>query len=166
MKYSGGMMMKDFTSRTLNRSFEYILFASKLEVINQVDADAHSTAATNDPHAVAKTVAAVAPKAGEITPLEGGKTIADVHADLDQLKDQQVALRARVMKVSLEIAGKNWVTLQDGTGTPPNNKLIATTSEVVTVGDLVTATGVVHTNVDLGSGYNYSVLLEEATFTK
>ena len=35
VKYTGGMTMKDFTSRTLNRSFEYILFASKLEVINQ-----------------------------------------------------------------------------------------------------------------------------------
>jgi hypothetical protein len=48
----------------------------------------------------------------------------------------------------------------------PNNKLIATTSEVVAVGDLVTVTGVVHTDVDLGSGYNYSVLLEEVTFTR
>ena len=70
------------------------------------------------------------------------------------------------MKVSLDISGKNWITLQDGTGTAPNNKLIATTSEVVAVGDLVTVTGVVHTDVDLGSGYNYSVLLEEAKFTQ
>jgi hypothetical protein len=166
VKYSGGMMMKDFTSRTLDRSFEYILFASKLEVVNQVNADAHSAAAGNDPHAVANTAAAVAPKPGEIAALDGGKTIAVVHVESEQLKNQQIALRARVMKVSTNIMGKNWITLQDGTGTAPNNKLIATTSEVVAVGDLVTVTGVVHTDVDLGSGYNYSVLLEEATFTK
>jgi hypothetical protein len=166
VKYYGGNTMKDFTSRTLQRSFEYIIFAGRLEVINEVNADSHANAPTNDPHTVAKSAAAVAPTAGEITPLDGGKTIADVHTNRDQLKDQQIALRARVMKVSLEISGKNWITLQDGTGTAPNNKLIATTSEVVTVGDLVTATGVVHTDVDLGSGYNYSVLLEEATFTK
>ena len=164
--YTGGAVMNNFTSNTLNRSFEYILFASKLEVINQVNADVHSSAASNDPHAVAKTPAAVAPEAGEITPLDGGKTIADVHAGSEQLKDQQVALRARVMKVSKNIMGKNWITLQDGTGTAPNNRLIATSSELVNIGDLVTVKGVVHTNVDLGSGYNYSVLLEEATFTK
>ena len=130
------------------------------------NADVHSTAATNDPHAVAKTAAAVAPKAGEITPLEGGKTIAVVHAESEQLKNQQISLRARVMKVSTNIMGKNWITLQDGTGTAPNNRLIATCSEMAGVGDLVTVTGVIHTNIDLGSGYNYSVLVEEATFTK
>ena len=70
------------------------------------------------------------------------------------------------MKVSLNIVGKNWITLQDGTGTAPDNRLIATSSEVVSVGDLVTVKGVVHTNVDLGSGYTYSVLLEEATFSR
>lgn len=164
--YSGGNMMKDFQSRTLDRTFEYILFVMKLEVINQVNADMHANAAGNDPHLVAKSNAAVAPQAGEITPLEGGKTIAEVHAGLEQLKDQQVALRARVMKVSLNIVGKNWITLQDGTGTAPDNKLIATSSEVATIGDLVTVKGVIHTNVDLGSGYTYAVLLEQATFSQ
>ena len=163
--YTGGMMMKDFTSRTLNRSFEYILFASKIEVINEVNADAHSTA-VNDMHAVAKTAAAIAPQPGEIPTLKGGKSIADVHAGSEQLIDQQVSLRARVMKASMNIMGRNWITLQDGTGTAPNDRLIATTSEVVAIGDLVTVTGVVHTNVDLGSGYNYSVLIEEATFSQ
>lgn len=166
VRYSGSAPMKDFQSRTLDRTFDYILFAMKLEVINQVIADAHSSAASNDPHAVAKSAAAVAPTAGEVTPLEGGKTIADVHAGLEQLTDQQIALRARVMKVSMGIMGKNWITLEDGTGTAPNNRLIATTSEVVGIGDLVTVKGVVHTNVNLGSGYNYTVLLEEATFSR
>ena len=165
VKYTGGMMMKDFNSRTLNRSFEYILFASKLKVVNPVIADAHSSFESNDPNAGAKSAAAITPTAGEIAPLDGGKTIADVYAGSEQLKDQQVALRARVMKVSKNIMGKNWITLQDGTGIAPNNRLIATSSELVGIGDLVVVKGVVHTNVDLGSGYNYSVLFEEATFT-
>ena len=164
--YAGGTMMNNFTSSTLNRNFESIIFVGKLAVVNQVNADAHSSAAATDPHAVAKSAAAVAPEAGEIAPLEGGKTIADVYAGLEQLKDQQVTLRARVMKVSKNIMGKNWITLQDGTGIAPNNRLIATSSEVMAVGDLVTVKGVVHTNVDLGSGYNYSVLIEKATFAK
>ena len=36
---------------------------------------------------------------------------------------------------------------------------------LVGIGDLVVVKGVVHTNVDLGSGYNYSMLIEEASFT-
>jgi hypothetical protein len=166
IKYSGGAVMKDFTSRTLDRTFDYILFVTDLEVVNEVNADLHANTAANHPAGIAKSTSAAAPQPGEITPLDGGKTIAHVHVESEQLKDQQVALRARVMKVSLGIVGKNWITLQDGTGIAPNNKLIATTSEVVAVGDLVTVTGVVNTDVDLGSGYNYSVLLEEATFTK
>ena len=69
------------------------------------------------------------------------------------------------MKVSTNIMGKNWITLQDDPGIAPNNRLIATSVEVVGIGDLVVVKGVVHTNVALGSGYNYSVLIEEATFT-
>ena len=137
----------------------------ELEVINEVDAEAHANAPSNDPHAVAKSVAAVAPAAGEIAPLDGGKTIANIRAESEQLKGQQVALRAKVMKVSENILGKNWITLEDGTVTAPDNKLLATSSEIAEIGDLVTVTGVVKTNVDLGSGYNYSVLIEEASFT-
>ena len=34
VKYTGGMMMKDFNSRTLDRKFENILFASKIERVH------------------------------------------------------------------------------------------------------------------------------------
>lgn len=61
--------------------------------------------------------------------------------------------------------GKNRITLQDGTGVAPNNKPIATSTEFVAVG-IVTARGVVHNDVDLGSGYHYAALLEDTTFVK
>ncbi len=166
VNYAGGAMMKNFNSRTLNRTFEWILFAQNLEVINEVNADTHANSPTNPPHAVAKSAAAIPPAAGEIAPLDGGKTIADIRASYGQLKNQQVSLRARVMKVSENILGKNWITLQDGTGTAPDNKLLATSSELVDIGVLVTVTGIVKTDVDLGSGYKYKVILEEATFSQ
>jgi hypothetical protein len=83
-----------------------------------------------------------------------------------ELADQQVSLRARVVKVSEDILGKNWITLQDGTGDEPNNKLIATSAEIAHIGDLVTVSGVLRTDVALGSGYTYKVLLEEAVFSQ
>ena len=79
---------------------------------------------------------------------------------------QEVSLRAKVIKVSENIMGMNWITLQDGTGTAPNDKLIATSSELVTVGEVVTAKGLLQNDVDLGYGYHYAALLEEATFIK
>ena len=70
------------------------------------------------------------------------------------------------MKVSKNILGKNWITLQDGTGTAPENTLLATSAELAEIGDLVTAKGMVNIDVDLGSGYKYKVVLEETTFSK
>jgi hypothetical protein len=168
IQYADAAEMGDFHSRTLDRTFENILFTQNLEVVQPVNADAH--AATNNMMAnqlgIAKSTATAAPEVGEITLPDGGKSIDTIRSDYQQLKGQEVVLQARVMKVSKNILGKNWITLQDGTGTAPENKLLATSAELVEIGDLVTATGTVNTDVDLGSGYKYKVVLEEATFTK
>jgi len=106
-----------------------------------------------------------APLAGEVTPLAGGKTIADIIAESAGLEGQVVKLSAKIMKVSTLILGKNWITLQDGTGTQPGTKLVVTSQEIPFKGDVVVVTGVVRTDIDIGSGYQYAVLLEEATFS-
>ena len=69
------------------------------------------------------------------------------------------------MKISQNIQGKNWITLQDGTGTKPDNKLLATSSEIVSPGDLVVVSGILKTDIDIGSGYKYKILLENAAFS-
>jgi hypothetical protein len=62
--------------------------------------------------------------------------------------------------------GKNWITMQDGTGTEPDNRLVATSSELVSPGDLVIASGILRKDIDIGAGYKYKILLEEATFSQ
>ena len=114
---------------------------------------------------VAKAEAVAAPVAGEVTPLNEGKTVADIYAESAQLNNQFVSLKARVIKVSKNIVGKNWITLQDGTGTEPDNKILATSQELATPGDTVIAKGIVRTDLDLGSGYKYKVVLEEVSFS-
>ena len=166
VEYAGGMMMKNFNSPSLERSFESILFVAKLRVVNQLEANAHADMPAGGPQGIERSAVALAPEAGEITPLEGGKTIAEIQAASVQLSEQQVYVRARVMKVSMNILGKNWITLQDGTGEAPDNKLIATSTETASVGDVVTAKGVIQNDVDLGSGYKYKVLLQEAAFSR
>ena len=64
--------------------------------------------------------------------------------------------------------GKNWVHLRNGTGFAADgtNNLLVTTKQVAKAGDVVTAKGIAHTDVDLGMGYTYRALIEEATLQK
>lgn len=168
VSYADGMTMKDFMSRTLDRTFDYIIFAGILKVVTPATADVHGhvNSKMSDDLGIKKSETTIAPKSGEITPVDGGKTIAGIRGEYKQLEDQHVALRARVMKVSKNILGKNWITLQDGSAPAPNDKLIATSSELVEIGDVVTVNGVIKTDVDLGSGYKYKVVIEEAAFSR
>ena len=168
IQYSGGMEMNQFHSKSLDRTFESIYFVSQAGLAGDSSASkpaASMAAPAGTDMKIAKPEAVVAPVAGEVTPLKGGKTVADIYTDSSDLKDQVVSLRAKVIKVNQNIMGRHWITLQDGTGTDPDNKLLATSQDVVKPGDLVVVKGTVATEVDLGYGYNYTVLLEESTFT-
>ncbi len=168
IQYSGAMEMNNFHSSTLDRTFESILFVSAAGPAAG-PADGAAAADTDMPAAAHGGMGGSAmsntPAPGEVKPLDGGKTVATIFAESDQLKGQVVGLNAKVVKVSNNIMGKNWVTLQDGTGTEPADRLMATTQETVEPGALVTVKGTVNTDVDLGYGYLYKVLLEEASFT-
>jgi hypothetical protein len=61
--------------------------------------------------------------------------------------------------------GKNWIHLRDGSGSAADssNDVLVTTDASAKIGDVVTVSGVVHTNKDFGAGYSYKVLIEEAT---
>jgi len=172
VRYENAVEMGEFHSRSLDRTFEQIAFSQRLELVNprirSDHADSNAMAIVGEQLGITKSTdtVTVAPEAGEIAPLDGGKTIDAIRTEYQQLHDQQVAVRAKVMKVSKNILGKNWITLQDGTGSAPGNKLLATSAELVEIGDLVTAKGVIKTDVDLGSGYKYKVVMEETTFTK
>ena len=167
IEYANGTLMQDFYSKSLERTFGSLLFVSRINIVSRegTDAIAEEIMQARSPD-TSKSVIVIEPSPGEIAPLAGGKTVEDIIMEYQQLNGQQVSLRARVMKVSENVLEKNWVTLQDGTGTPPGNKLVATTSETITPGELVIVTGLVKTDVSLGYGYDYKVLLEKAGFSR
>ncbi len=71
-----------------------------------------------------------------------------------------------MVKVSKNIMGKDWVHLQDGSGSAGTNDIIATSvNSTVKVGDRVTAQGIIKKDIDLGYGYKFAVLIEDAKFT-
>ena len=165
IEYSGGAEMLDFHSKSLDRTFESIWFVQKVSITEQ---DASRQAAAQGhapiPAGTPRDAATAAPAPGSIEKLDGGKNVEEILSDRAALHGQTVSLRAKVIKVSENIMGMNWVTLQDGTGAAPDNKLLAISSEMVAVGEVVTAKGVLENDVDLGYGYKYAALLEEATF--
>jgi hypothetical protein len=97
---------------------------------------------------------------------EGGKTVAEVYAEKDQLAGQKVTVRGKVVKSIANVMGKNWLHVRDGTGTEPANDLTVTTSAALpSLGATVVVTGTVARNRNLGLGYQYDVLIEDATVT-
>jgi hypothetical protein len=61
--------------------------------------------------------------------------------------------------------GKNWVHVQDGTGSSGSNDLTATTADTAKVGDTVLVSGKITQNKDFGAGYRYALILEDAKVT-
>jgi hypothetical protein len=96
------------------------------------------------------------------------RTVAEIVAKGAELKNKPVLVRGKVVKFTPDVMGKNWVHLRDGSGsaTDGTNDVLVTTKDETKVGDVVLARGTVRTDVNLGSGYSYKVLVEEATLQK
>ena len=71
-----------------------------------------------------------------------------------------------VVKYNPGILGRNWIHLQDGTGEAADgsNDITVTTAEdvIVAMGDLVIATGTAVLDKNLGEGYAYPIVIENA----
>jgi len=96
------------------------------------------------------------------------RTVAEVVAKRTDLKDKTVVVRGKVVKFTPGVMDKNWIHLRDGTGSAADgtNDVVVTTKDETQIGAVVLVKGVVHTDKDLGSGYSYKVLIEEATLQK
>jgi hypothetical protein len=155
-----GSPISNFESKTLDRTFETILFASSITV-----AGAEQAFATG----VADKTAAAAPMVvtdfSGLTKPDGGKTVADIFADKTALNGQNVKMRAKVTKFMAGIMGKNWLHIKDGTGEAGADDLVVTTLVTANVGDTVLISGTVAADKDFGSGYKYAVIVEDAEIT-
>lgn len=100
-----------------------------------------------------------------MAPPAGGLSIADVWAKRASLAGRPVSVRGKVVKFNGGIMDRNWLHLQDGSGSAADgtNDLTVTTAAEVKVGDVVTVSGVLATGRDFGAGYAYAVILERAT---
>lgn len=162
-------VMQNFESKTLKKRFDTIVFGAL------ADANAPAPeAATPSPHgamgAVKPGAPAAAPAPVKVSKATGAdaRTVAEVVVGKDKLKDQKVSLRAQVVKVNLGIMGKNWFHVQDGSGSAGagTNDLLVTSKDMAAVGDVLDIKGTVRTEVKLGAGYDYAVLIDDAALRK
>lgn len=149
--------MQNFESKTLNKRFDKIVFGQILDPLAKPAAPA--SAAPASASAITKVTKAVGPDA---------KTVAEVVTGKAGLKDKTVLVHGQVVKASTGILGKNWLHLRDGSGSAAagTHDVLVTTLDNAAVGDIVNARGKVRTDVDLGSGYAYAVLIEDASLRK
>jgi hypothetical protein len=154
------MVMHDFESKTLKKTFKSIVFGN-LPGTGDDMAAAHAGAA--------KTAAATAATTGDVRVAKAAganaQTVGDIVARKAALKDKPVVLHAKVVKFNGGIMGKNWLHLRDGTGSAGDgsNDILATSNDVAKVGDVVLVKGTVRTDKDFGAGYTYPVMIDEAS---
>jgi hypothetical protein len=165
-----GMPMFNYQSKSLNRTFDVVYFTGNISVNGAPASAAPSTAATTPapstttlPPGHPTMPAKTAPDLTGIKRAENGQTVAEVITGKAKFAGRPIAIRARVVKYNAQILGKNWLHIQDGSGSPGANDLTVTTTATAKVGDLVLVTGKLGTDRDFGSGYKYPLIIEDAT---
>jgi hypothetical protein len=171
-----GMNMTDYHSKSLNRTFDSVYFTGSITVSG---GDSGTTPALPPGHPALggdsnpvlppghpSLTAPAAPNLDltGIKKADGGNTIAEIYAAKSQLVGKTVIVRGKVVKYNAMILGKNWLHIQDGSGSADahNNDLTVTSTDPAAVGATVLVTGTVSTDRDFGAGYKYGVMIEGA----
>jgi len=158
-------VMNNFESKALKKTFDKIVFGT-------LGGAGASTAGAGSDMAAMHSGIGKAVEVGDVKVAKASgpdaRTVAEIITRRTELKDKAVLVRGKVVKFTPEVLGKNWIHLRDGSGSASDNThdVLVTTKDQAKIGDVVVAKGVVHTDRDLGSGYSYKVLVEEATLQK
>ena len=191
-----GPVMKDFHSRTLDRTFAEIVFSAGIKGQNSGAHGQQAQASTKEGSDDGEAAFMEALKGGdtagapiEIDPalasggstkaivnfqeikldkIQGGYTVGEIFSQAEQLNGKTIKLRGQVVKVSPKIMGTNWYHIQDGTGDPMHNThdLVVTSNQPAEKGDVLVIEGKVAAKKDFGAGYFYEAIIEQASFSK
>ena len=90
-------------------------------------------------------------------------TVSEAHARRTELAGQQITITGTVIKVNNSVMKRNFIHVQDGTGSGDTDRLVFTSQQTAVVGDVITVTGTLAVDIDFGMGYFYPTLVEQAT---
>jgi len=157
-----GSEMYNFESKTLNRTFDTIIFSGG--VVKQAGMDGGVKSPGSKGSAVTHKENIKVEKASG----PDAYTVEELFSNGGKLENKTIFVKGKVVKVSAGVMDRNWIHIQDGSGNPKTgtSDLIVTSNDLPAVGDVVTASGVLHNNKDFGSGYKYLVIIENASIKK
>ncbi|MFZ4857626.1 MAG: DNA-binding protein [Desulfuromonadaceae bacterium] len=168
MSFKGGAEMFNFESKSLKRTFDRIVFADAAVSETPVkDGTSYKGKSTSG-----GSKSAAAAKDGKITVAKAtganAYTIQEIFTNSAKLNKKKVVVKGKVVKVSTGIMGRNWIHIQDGTGSQAKktHNLVCTSKDIAEVDDIVTISGVLAKDKDFGGGYKYDAIVEESTIKK
>jgi len=159
VSFSAATPMENFYSRTLDREFAVIYFVDRF--ITDAGTTSMSTAAAAAHGQLSQEPAVVF--VNDIDKVDGGNTIAEIHARKDELNGNTIRVRGQVTRFTANVLDVNWVHIRDSSGAA---NLTVTTDATVAINDVVIVEGRLELDRDYGYGYVYPVILQEARITK
>ncbi len=173
LSYEGGLLMRDFYSPTLDRTFPAILFVNRAWVSSESATPIERARGLPSGHPLipndfllpTRPGVPDTPELGSLPRLQDGQTLSELFSNSKKFAGTRVRVIGKVMKINHTIMGKNWIHLEDGTGDQGAYDLTVTSSESVAVGSVVVAEGIFSTNKSFNTGYYIPLLLEDAVFS-
>lgn len=161
--FSQVMEMENFQSKELDRFFEIIYFVGNLSDMpipasGQAAAQSMAPATTGMRPDISRSDVV-------IEPVEGSISLAELWEKRETYENQIVKVVGQVAKYNPGIMSRNWVHIQDGTGSEEFFDLTITTQDMVSPGDVVLFEGKIALKKDFGAGYFYEIIMEEAKAT-
>lgn len=192
IELSNIIVMKDFQSKTLDKTFDIILFAVPSIKGQAIKAQAGIMPSDQMP---GKTMSGMPPGMMPAGMPQGstpngmgasqpriilkdiklskatGKdaySIEEVYFQKKELSKKTVTVHAKIVKFLPSIMGKNWIHIQDGTGSAETetHDITVSTLDAAEVGDEVIVHGTLGVNKSFGSMCSFAVIIEDASLTK
>ena len=157
IEFSTDMPMRDFESKSLNRSFPVIYFAPRF-ISNKNNTTSGITPISANTKSKKSGVALK-----KMAKAKDGYTIAEIYNDKKNLAGKTIRARGQVTKFTANVMKKNWLHIKDSSG---EDDLTITTNNTAAVDDVIVISGKLALDKDFGYGYVYPLIIEQASITK
>lgn len=161
--FNPGMVMRNFESKTLKRTFDEIIFT---ELVTPAAGKGQKEVSGKSPG----SKGTVSPDVKIKVKKASGKnayTIAELYKNKAKLHKKKIVVRGKVVKVSAGIMNRNWIHLRDGSGSHAGGdfNLVVTSNSVPAEGEVILVNGTLAKDKDFGGGYKYQVIVENAAIS-
>ena len=187
IELSNVIVMKDFQSKTLDKTFDIILFALPptkdqtglmssgkmsgkmtpgmppgMMPAGMPQGSASNAMGASQPKIIFKDI-----KISKATGKDA-YNIEEVYSKKKELSKKTVTVRAKVVKFLPGVMGKNWIHIQDGTGSAEakTHDITVSTLDTTEVGNEVIVHGTLEIDKNFGSMHSFAVIIEDASLTK